>query len=261
MMNERRISIAVLLVFLIISPGCTVKEDRELCPCWLLEDLSECYGSDSPLYISAWKNGRLFLEAINVRYFPAGFETTVARNVVEVSAYQGLKEMFQDGHRLLIPSGNEADSIYAHCSTVNATGESAYDLISLHKQFATVTVVISDCPDYVSHELVLKGNVCGMDILDFSPIEGSFHCRAREMGKGVWSFRLPRQKDASLTLELIENGEFLKEYRVGEAILSGGYSWNKEDLDDIHLELEYNKSSVSVTVKDWEAEKDRQYNY
>lgn len=55
MMSERRISIAVLLVFLIISPGCTVKEDRELCPCWLLEDLSECYGSDSPLYISARK--------------------------------------------------------------------------------------------------------------------------------------------------------------------------------------------------------------
>lgn len=246
------ICFAVLFAMSITMAGCSVKEDREPCPCWLLEDLSECYGSDSPLYLSAWKGTKIYLEAIDARMFPAGFEKKVPRQVIEVSAFRGMDSSFLDGHDMMIPAGYEADSIYAHKCVVDATGEYAYDKVVLHKQFATIVMDMDGYDKEGSLRLEVSGNACGMDILELSPIEGSFLCTPRFIKEGRCAFRVPRQHDDSLTLKVTgERGE-TKLFHIGEMIAMTDYSWNSEDLDDIYIDIDYHKCSASITVMNWE---------
>ena len=65
----------------------------------------------------------------------------------------------------------------------------------------------------------------------------------------------PRQLDDSLELEVYLNGVLTRTVRIGELIANSGYSWTKEDLDDIYISLGlFTNRSVAVRVNGWNTE-------
>ena len=66
--------------------------------------------------------------------------------------------------------------------------------------------------------------------------------------------RGPRQKDNSLRLEGIEDGNLLRVFALGEIIAASGYDWTTENLRDVTVEIDYSKTDVIFTIEGWKQE-------
>ena len=58
--------------------------------------------------------------------------------------------------------------------------------------------------------------------------------------------------DGSLLLEVdfLDSGE-VRTFPVGEYILESGYDWSVPDLEDIDVEMDFSRSSLTFTVSKW----------
>ena len=68
----------------------------------------------------------------------------------------------------------------------------------------------------------------------------------------VRELSLPRQKDASLKLSVLEKTSVLKTFALGNYICQSGYDWTAENLQDIVVKIDYACTRVSIVVGPWE---------
>lgn len=238
--------------------SCTVKEDRGPCPCVLDIFLEDCRDYAERLGISAWDtSGRLFLDRIDTDQYPGSYQKKVPKGFLNVCAYGGVKSMALKGDRLTIPDGQQCDPVWAYRgSELDATGESAEDHVVLHKQFAVIHIKL-DSLTQMAGEIVLRavGTVNGLDIATLEPIHGDFRCFTALDAEMHHTVNVPRQLDDSLELEVYLNGVLTRTVRIGELIANAGYSWTKEDLDDIYISLGlFTNRSAAVRVNGWNTE-------
>ena len=64
---------------------------------------------------------------------------------------------------------------------------------------------------------------------------------------------LPRQSDASLMLYIDDGDTSVKAFALGQYIVSGGYDWTADDLEDISVSIDFAQTEVLVTVDGWES--------
>lgn len=67
----------------------------------------------------------------------------------------------------------------------------------------------------------------------------------------LFEFVVPRQKDSSLMLELIQDGRLLCSFELGKDLVAAGMDWNKPSLEDMEVCIQYCESGFMVTVKNW----------
>ena len=104
----------------------------------------------------------------------------------------------------------------------------------------------------ILHTLEVRGEVCGIDFVTLEPVEGPFRYRTEANDEGIWSFRLPRQKeDSGLSLVTFEDGTSKDDLPLDEWILKSGYSWLDKDLKDIYINVDYAVGKVSVVIQGW----------
>lgn len=98
---------------------------------------------------------------------------------------------------------------------------------------------------------MLEGNVSGYS-MDGTPEEGVFYSFSSASSGGLCHLRIPRQVDGSLLLEIdfLDTGE-VRTFPVGEYILESGYDWSAPDLEDIEVEMDFSRSSLTFTVSKW----------
>ena len=65
---------------------------------------------------------------------------------------------------------------------------------------------------------------------------------------------LPRQTDASLTMEVDDGTGVLKRFALGQYIEESGYDWNEADLKDIVVEIDIAILKISLTIQGWDKE-------
>ena len=70
-------------------------------------------------------------------------------------------------------------------------------------------------------------------------------------GRG-YAFRVPRQKDESLRLELSNNGSPVETIDLGYLIAKTGFDWKAESLGDIAILCDLPAHTFTITVKDWD---------
>ena len=251
----RALRAAAPALILALAAGCTVKEDRVPCPCVLHVSLA---GGDSPaslVGLSAWgPAAEEFRAEVDLAMYDPSWDRAVHKGLYTLTAWESGARVSGAGHHVIIPVGAEADSLYACHIPVDATGEEAWAEVSLRKQFATVTVHLRRTPDQMAAStFVVEGNTCGFDLMDFSPIAGTFRHEPRPApGQGSVSFRVPRQADNSLTLRAIVPGVDLGDIPIGEYIARMGYDWSEESLKDITVIIDLVIGGVMITVNDWE---------
>jgi len=257
-MTRFRLSSATLAALLIplllpVLPSCSVKEDRRGCPCWLEVALAPCEALARSVTVSAWNPSPLFLEGVDVRDYPDGYERTVPRGYLTVSVFAGRRVQELSGESLLIPDGQPCDSLWAHRALIDCSGEFARDTAVLHKQFASVRLHVDNLPegeDY-PYGLILRSRFDGLRLTDCSPHAGAWSLPLRSLPDGTYLFRVPRQGDGSLSVDLLLDGEKVDSYPIGEEILRSGYSWLSEDLEDIAIGMDYGRGEVRISVEPW----------
>lgn len=219
---------------LVALVSCSVKEDRSDCPCYLTVD------AERAVSVDGWFGAR---SLFNVN---GGFvDRQVPRGIVDIVASHG---------RFSVPEGQQMDSLFARRIPVDTDGESAFARVTLCKNFATIELDFKDEDDgRTVYDLLATGTVSGADARTLEPVKGPFSCVPEPVtdGRG-YAFRVPRQKDESLRLELSNNGSPVETIDLGYLIAKTGFDWKAESLGDIAILCDLPAHTFTITVKDWD---------
>lgn len=234
--------------------GCTVKEDRETCPCRLILDFGNIDTSlCRSLNLLATMQGEIiFSDRIETMDLADEYIVEVPRGTLRINVWAGDGDRVDHEHGVVIPYGCECPPLYMHSFIADASGELCRESIRLRKNHCRLTVMVEGM-DAVPYSLTFKGNVDGYR-LDGQPSSGDFSCVAYPERTGNSRALLPRQTDSSLLLEVDDGTSVVKTFAIGEHIAASGYDWTSEDLEDITITLDYHVTYIKVTIQEWDEE-------
>ena len=237
--------------------SCSIKEDRDGCPCWMKVDLSDVAESrwkspevqSSIDYHSVTKSlksrsnvaenvllrlrGNSDEDAVEYEYqmteevkvSVGALEYEVPRGAVGVSAVNLA--------RLQVPVGEQMDSLYGFFRMFYTRCESVLCNVELHKEFCNISFTLGD-KGYVSpYDIEVWGNVAGVSAWDLMPLEGDFRY-APVPEDGVYRVRVPRQVDNSLELVMLEISRQARNNN-GEMPGQAGYNGEMAVVDRLPL--------------------------
>ena len=127
-------------------------------------------------------------------------------------------------------------------------------LLDFRKEHCLLTLELEGLVDGIyPYDIKISGNTAGIDLRSLTPVEGRFWCIPSMTAGQVRLARIPRQKDRGLTLTLEDrtNGR-THSLPLGEMISRSGYSWDKKNLDDITVRIDFASGDVTVIASDWE---------
>ena len=231
---RRRIMMGILGLVALVS--CSIKEDRSDAACWITVT------ADNSTSLSAWFGSQRILDN-----HQGGLEDhMVPRGIVDLVASVG---------DFTVPEGQQMNELFAQLIPLETDGELAYAGVELKKQFATVYLDFKEEDDgRASYDLEVAGAVSGADIHTLKPVEGVFRCTPEPLAdeNRGYALRVPRQKDESLTLRLLDQGEIVDTIPLGELIRKAGFDWTKESLGDVSIICDLPAHSFTITVMEWE---------
>ena len=225
------------MVGMLFLSSCSIKEDRDGCPCWMTVEMpgqaghdGEKVGQDGRSPVGAGDDGTVVLrlrgnsdeDAVDyeyqvteaVRVDVGALEYEVPRGSVGVSAvafgneipgragYDG-KSAGYDGDEIRVPVGEQMDSLYGFFKMDHTRCESVLCDVELHKEFCTVSFTLGEDGYTSPYDIEVWGNVAGVSAWDLMPVLGEFRY-APILKNGVYQVRVPRQVDNSLELVMLE---------------------------------------------------------
>lgn len=270
-------------------PGCSVKEDRDLCPCTLVlefprEDAERLQDGVTVCMRGYSDDGFSLCDTLLAGQPASGgasdgvsYSYVVPKGDIDLAvAYSadGLAgELNSSGRWIEIDEGRPCPSIWTCCEKVSARADRVTVPVRLHKNFCRIDIQVRDVDgEEFPFKLRVRGNVNGYG-LDGKPARGAFLCdaeRSETEGSGTesdgddsgtasestgyghgYAVTVPRQTDDSLTLEIVTGDGVAKTFAIGNYIASSGYDWTSADLKDICLEIDYARTVISFTIDKW----------
>lgn len=258
-------------------PGCSVKEDRDLCPCTLVlefpredaerlqDGVTVCmrgYSDDGFSLCDTLLAGQAASDGgpdtVSGKW---SYSYVVPKGEVDLAvAYSadGLAgELNSSGRWIEIDEGRPCPSIWTCCEKVSARADRVTVPVRLHKNFCRIDIQVRDVDgEEFPFKLRVRGNVNGYG-LDGKPARGAFLCDAERSetesaGSGHgYAVTVPRQTDDSLILEIVTGDGVAKSFAIGNYIAASGYDWTSADLKDICLEIDYARTVISFTIDKW----------
>lgn len=257
-----------LAVAVLMTLSSCVKESRDNCPCYLnfAHEGFDNNGYLDDIYLHV-VNGDILESQETYRVEEMIYDIcdiAVKKGDIDVYGLVGLSAMNISHNRLIIPLGKQCDPIWAFYDEVSAWGERAPVYGKINKQHAKVRIALN-MPS-VNGLLAVKviGNTCGMNMQTMEAIRGEFACLAENWESSLHIFRVPRQVDNSLLLEIwqvpvsnsfdinMTGGRKLSSLEIGKFISDRlKYKWNEESLRDIDINIDYVKSTITISVQGW----------
>ena len=237
--------------------SCSIKTDRTACPglvCLTLrggdEDLMQVFAEG----VSSCYEGQI---SKNGDTAELSFE--IERGPLSLSVMSGLHACSLEDGKVVIEQGSEMDEIYAFSDSLGVYSDIEEYSVVVHKQFALLylTIIESEREAYPFYVKV-KGNVCGMDYRNLSPVRGPFSRMVHPVIGEYHVICLPRQSDDSLELEFYDKDMTkaddapVDKVALGDYIKAAGYDWEREDLEDLYVKVDYTNAGVSVQIREWE---------
>ena len=241
-----RIPVLAGILMLVSLPGCSVWEDRDLCPAQLLLQLPP---RDGPLV--------LVLETVQgnrADTLAAGdtvYRAIVPRGPLQVKAACPPEGFSPSSGTLWIPEGNACPETLLGLQSYDLEGESLCDSVRLHKHFCRLDIRIVCRTGAFPYSFAVSGEVAGL-AADGAPVPGVFRCRVRPGPDGTCQVCLPRQSDDSLILEILSEDGPLRSFALGEFLAEAGYDWTAEDLEDAAVEVDYSRTFLTLRTEGWE---------
>lgn len=253
---KRNIEIMRLVVLLTVlaAVSCSVKENRQNCPCRLMLDLTSIDTSSVKVLNihAATADGLVFADTLLVEDFSELYVRDVPHGDIRVLLW-GCDDSEEE---LIIPYGKDCPMLYMSAFLADTRGEQYFREVELNKNHCLLTVFFEG-RDESPYSLTFRGNVNGYDSSG-DPSEGDFACVAYPGGNGESMAVLPRQMDSSLLLDVEDEGSsVLKTFAIGEYMDKSGYDWTEANLEDVVIVLDYSVTGLRVVFKGW----DKEYKY
>lgn len=255
----------------VLLGSCSIKESRVPCPSYLNVSYQATELVTGSLNLFGWSTEQVFRSNVELLPEENTWMKPVHKDIITVAAVAGMERNLVDGHQVLIPYGNECDRLYGYKERVDCTGEEAFAVVRFRKQFCTVHLDINQTAEVTqTFRFEVDGCTAGFDVLDFSAVEGRFHCEPRPVpGEKVVDFRIPRQVDNSMTVSLwtredqpspapsrpsarAQSEFYMGTFPLGEYISKTGYDWTADALQDIYVRIDFLRMTVVVSVAGWE---------
>ena len=235
-----RLLFVMWMAGMLFLSSCSIKEDRDGCPCWMMVEMpdrvghdGEKVGQDGRSPVGAGDDGCVVLrlrgnsdeDAVDyeyqvteaVRVDVGALEYEVPRGSVGVSAVafgrdfstplrSARNDRLQSGNyedEIRIPVDEQMDSLYGFFKMYHTRCESVLCDVELHKEFCTVSFTLGEDGYTSPYRIEVWGNVAGVSAWDLMPLDGDFRF-APSLGNGVYQVRVPRQVDNSLELVMLE---------------------------------------------------------
>ena len=265
-MNQSMNRILPILLFLLLT-SCSIKEDRTDCPCYLIIDFGslpnhwDADGRNLWMDILDRKSEVVVLETVTLTepLKNRGMRVKVPKGKALVAAAGG-RHRFRptpDGKMLVLPEGYQSDSLYLHGRLIDCSGETARDTVRLHKQWCTLSLVVSGMDSFRKYDFELSGAWAAFSAEDLSPLRSPFKSVLTRTNHDRFLCRIPRQGDNELELRLFEEnqdgtrGRLIHAYPLGELIYRAGYNWFATDLDDVTVMLDFARADITVGIQPW----------
>ena len=236
-----RLLFVMWMAGMLFLSSCSIKEDRDGCPCWMTVHLSD-------VAESRWKSPEVqsniehqdvtksqesrsnvaenvllrlrgnsdedevdyafkMTETVNTEVGALEYEVprgSIGVSVIEMPDRVGHDVIAgYDGDEIRIPVGEQMDSLYGFFKMYHTRCESVLCDVDLHKEFCTVSFTLGDEGYYSPYDIEVWGNVAGVSAWDLMPVKGDFRY-APVQKNGVYQVRVPRQEDNSLELVMLE---------------------------------------------------------
>ena len=246
MFSERIKPAFPLAILFLAIISCSVKEDRDDCPCRL-----DLFFTDRhlPAVITLDAGETVLVDTVRKS---GVYSTDVPRGVLRLNAYSGDGGCFRPGEGFYVRDGSQCPPVYMCSRTISAESMHAKDTVTLHKNYCKITLKVKtdDGIRRFTWRLALRGGVCGYD-LEGRPARGAFSFTDRVSEEIEFVCCVPRQMDDSMMLEIRDDPDVLRSFAVGEFIAESGYDWSRPDLEDIVMEIDYSRTGVTFNVSDW----------
>ena len=250
----------IFMAIVTASASCSLKEDRDGCPCHLIIGLDNAVGNGNADIFIFQDGEEVLADNVVPADYPEGYRCEVRRRPASATVIQGLEESVLNGGRLVIRDGNDADRLFLYNETLQCGSETVMAAADLHKNWTTLEISLAaeageDSPAG-NVRIDISGGICGMDLRNGAPVRGDFQCIARlaDSGFAVYAVNLPRQisSEDEILIAVSRNGKELFTCDISEAISRTGFDWSKPDLDDIRLRLDYISALFDVEIAEWE---------
>ena len=250
----------IFMAIVTASASCSLKENRDGCPCHLIIGLDNAVGNGNADIFIFQDGEEVLTDNVVPADYPEGYRHEAGRRPASVTVIQGLKENIINEGRLVIKNGNDADRLFLYNETLQCGSETVMAAADLHKNWTTLEISLAaeageDSPAG-NVRINISGGICGMDLRNGAPVRGDFQCIARlaDSGFAVYAVNLPRQisSEDEILIAVSRNGKELFTCDISEAISRTGFDWSKPDLDDIRLRLDYISALFDVEIAEWE---------
>ena len=263
--KNRMPPLLVLLCFLLLS--CSVKEDRGECPVYININFDEVIRKDLfrkslVCHQSASVFGCDNLELLE--YEGTGYDVTASRGVVRLSAAFGHQACSFRSDTLLVQEGAEIGKLFVWSDMALCEDDLYCVSARPHKQYCTMNVIVcGELPwQDADFDLRLKANCNSLSLFDMEPLEGNYTALLERKNASGYEIRIPRQKTSDVIIELLEKNvrgiyseeDLIGVVNVGQELSAGGYDWNKEDLDDVYVTVDFARCSASIEIVPWNPE-------
>lgn len=242
----------IVMCGMVCCISCSIKEDRDVCPCVLkldLGDVDTAVVKVADLFLYG-PGGYAFSRKLDVVDCGDIYEISVPRGEIKVLIHSGVEEEKAGTDGLEIPYGEDCPPVYMHASQIHASGESVSEKIDMRKEHCVLTVHVRSEESF-PFSLDFKGGVDGFGV-DGMPSEGMFSYSVSLNQDYRCDVVLPRQTDDSLLLEISDGSEVVKVFALGEYIAAAGYDWDERNLRDLTIGIDFILSQFSVVVQEWD---------
>ena len=252
-------SLKIIAASLALTAGlsaCSVKENRDDCPCITTVQFAGYTAEPVRARFFDTVTGEKTGEFADIRYNPFHEmileEVPVPRRQHRVDAWCGAGKSLVQPDRIVALPGAELDSVRTGSSPVDTRAEDAYALVRLNRQYCEIRVAVIGADAAYPFNFTVGGKVCGVIIKDGKPVDGEFRYDPKLDG-GHFTVNVPRQHSGENTLSLtVKDGNIVENVLpLGEFIAATGYDWDAESLVPVDIILDYANAKVSVRVNDW----------
>lgn len=244
----------VLILFLLVGvmPGCSIKEERDGCPCRLFLDMTSVDAADqAPFMISIFsEDGVVCNTVLEYNDFADTCVFDVPRSKLDVVVWSGGGK-YLDSEGLTIPLGDECPPVFIHQGRLDARGETVYDRVILHKNYCILSVNLVG--SHMVKRLTLRGAVSGFDKVG-NPVPGDFCVHSQWYPVTSGRFYIPKQSCSPLYLDVMELDGMTRTFPLHDYMAEYGYEPDGGDLCDLNMSLSYTPVGITLTIQGWDEE-------
>lgn len=238
----------ILLSLFLIS---CVKENRNDCPCSLFLDFSSLdsvrFGK---VYVDIRDDSSFeYRDTVCSEDYSSPYLVEVPQKDIYINVYCADNQKI--GLPFVLNDDGDFPQLWLYHSKTDARHDSLREVVVLHKNFCRISLNVKSRESLSACLFHIKSNLLGYDYKGNS-VDGESVRSLNPDNNGSADFIVPRQKDNSLILNVLDGESVLRSFALGEYISASGYDWTNPDLEDISITLDLAHSVLNLYYGLWE---------